>query len=159
MKGYNDSQTWEAWLGSLEVLWNNTSGIFVLSVLASVAVILATWAMKSHQRPHQHCHKQKTHMCDGGDEANTEDDTHTQHTAQEEDKLVDQSEKSTLGANDKRHVLETVQKSMTDQQRSEEREAQSQQLAAIFKMMQEQEEKFGETTIDDIRDQMKLYCG
>lgn len=37
--------------------------------------------------------------------------------------------------------------------------AQSQQLAAIFKMMKEQEEKFGETTIDEIKDQMKLYCG
>lgn len=37
--------------------------------------------------------------------------------------------------------------------------AQSEQLAAIFKMMQDQEEKFGETSIDEIKDQMKLYCG
>lgn len=59
-----------------------------------------------------------------------------------------------------RRALErNIETHMSDEQRQAEREAQSQQLAAIFKMMKEQEEKFGETTIDEIKDQMKLYCG
>lgn len=58
-----------------------------------------------------------------------------------------------------RRVLEkTVEKQMSEEQRQAEREVQSQQLAAIFKMMQDQEDKFGQTTIDEIKDQMKLYC-
>lgn len=83
----------QAWLGSLEVLWNNTSGIFVLSVVASLAVILATWAMKSHQQHNdntpQKSHRQTTKLCDGDDE--NADDTHTQQTQQhtdEEEKLL-----------------------------------------------------------------------
>lgn len=83
----------QAWLGSLEVLWNNTSGIFVLSVVASLAVILATWAMKSHQRHNgstpKKSHTQSTLLSDGDDD----DDTHTQQHTDEEDKLLPQEVK------------------------------------------------------------------
>lgn len=35
---------------------------------------------------------------------------------------------------------------------------QNEQLEAIFKLMQNQKEKFGETSIDEIKEQMKFYC-
>lgn len=35
---------------------------------------------------------------------------------------------------------------------------QNEQLEAILKLMQNQKEKFGDTSIDEIKDQMKFYC-
>ena len=33
------------------------------------------------------------------------------------------------------------------------------QVEEIFHMMQDQEEKFGKTSMEDLRSQMKFYCG
>lgn len=46
---------------------------------------------------------------------------------------------------------------LTEQQKEEEKEIQKQQLSEIFRLMQEQADKFGVTTMSDVEEQMKLY--
>jgi len=50
-----------------------------------------------------------------------------------------------------------IQETLTQEQIDEEKKVQQQQLEAIFKLMQEQSEKFGLTSMDDVQDQMSLY--
>lgn len=52
----------------------------------------------------------------------------------------------------------TIESELTDDQLNQEREIQRQQLAEIFSLMQEQQERFGINTMDDMQEQMKLYA-
>ena len=56
-----------------------------------------------------------------------------------------------------RIALDEAEKTMDDNAKAREREIQSEQLAAIFDLMERQKEKFGVDTMDDIQEQMKLY--
>ncbi|CAG5126505.1 unnamed protein product [Candidula unifasciata] len=55
-------------------------------------------------------------------------------------------------------ATKTIEKSLTEQQLMEEKEIQRKQLAEIFRLMQEQEERFGIGSMDDMKEQMKLYA-
>lgn len=145
MDGFINSQTWEAWFESYEVLWDNTSYIFIVSITLSLAIAIATWLIPFGSQ-------------ETGEPEMVEDEDVIEATS--EQGLLEATEQPADMKNSERRSLERrVQNQMTAEQRDAEREAQSQQLAVIFKMMQEQEEKFGKTSIDDIKDQMKLYCG
>ena len=50
-----------------------------------------------------------------------------------------------------------IEEEMTTEQKEHERDVQREQLEAIFKLMQKQEDKFGVDSMDDIQSQMKLY--
>ncbi|BFZ03181.1 hypothetical protein BsWGS_06219 [Bradybaena similaris] len=52
----------------------------------------------------------------------------------------------------------TIEKSLTEQQLQEEREVQRRQLGEIFRLMQQQEERFGIGSMDDMQEQLKLYA-
>ncbi|XP_064083926.1 matrix-remodeling-associated protein 7-like isoform X2 [Macrobrachium nipponense] len=150
MDGFVNSQTWEAWFESYEVLWDNTSYIFVISVLLSVVIAVATYLMPIGS--------QELHSS----ERKVEDDEDIREESEEKDlgsKILEEKRHVDLKNAQRRALERSMENQLTAEQREAEREAQSQQLAAIFKMMQEQEEKFGKTSIDDIKDQMKLYCG
>lgn len=56
-----------------------------------------------------------------------------------------------------RVALEKINSEMTKEQRDLEREVQRRQLEDIFRMMEEQKEKFGMSSVDDVRHQMRLY--
>ena len=56
-----------------------------------------------------------------------------------------------------RIALEEAEKSMDEEAKAREREIQHEQLAAIFSLMEQQKEKFGVESMDDIQEQMKLY--
>ena len=47
---------------------------------------------------------------------------------------------------------------LTEDQIAEERARQKDQLAEIFRLMQEQQEQFGIDSMDEIHDQMRLYA-
>ncbi|XP_069982966.1 matrix-remodeling-associated protein 7 [Penaeus vannamei] len=149
MSGYTNSQTWEAWLDVYNVSWNNTSFIFLASVALSAAIIIVSWILPFNSS----IRNRKTKIKIKIDEP--EDDE------QELQRLLDMAHHAPgdVKKAQRRALERNIETHMSDEQRQAEREAQSQQLAAIFKMMKEQEEKFGETTIDEIKDQMKLYCG
>lgn len=53
--------------------------------------------------------------------------------------------------------MKKIEEDMTEEQKANEREIQRQQMEAIFKLMEDQEEKFGVGTMDDMQEQMKLY--
>lgn len=163
--GYSNSQTWQAWFESYQVLWNNTSLIFVASVGVSLAVVVVSWVMGRAGS------LRRSPRTQGGKDNSPKEGTEEEDSEKNEDKF-DQEKKDVdrvikyaqhlpgeLKKAHQRSLEKTIETDMSEDQRRAEREAQSQQLAAIFKLMQEQEEKFGETTMDEIKDQMKLYCG
>nr|XP_045594719.1 matrix-remodeling-associated protein 7-like isoform X1 [Procambarus clarkii] len=165
MSGYINSQTWEvsAWFETYEVSWENTSLIFVLTVALSLAVVITTWMMRDSGYDTNHGHQDQCEIAElqGIQEVNTDEESEQERNDESIEKLLEISGPLPGEARKvPRQVLErTVEKQMTEEQRQAERDAQSEQLAAIFKMMQDQEDKFGQTTIDEIKDQMKLYCG
>nr|XP_054762578.1 matrix-remodeling-associated protein 7-like [Lytechinus pictus]XP_054762579.1 matrix-remodeling-associated protein 7-like [Lytechinus pictus]XP_054762580.1 matrix-remodeling-associated protein 7-like [Lytechinus pictus] len=55
-------------------------------------------------------------------------------------------------------LVEEVSKMMSDEQKQEERRIQSEQLEAIFKLVQNQQDTFGIGSLEDIEDQFKLYA-
>ncbi|KAG7157706.1 matrix-remodeling-associated protein 7-like isoform X2 [Homarus americanus] len=166
--GYTNSQTWEAWWESLEVSWNNTSFIFLASVALSMALVVASWMTWSSGDDLDLGHEDESERTKLQDVQEVNSDQESEHEEPDEGK-EEKSVEEVYGLNhqltgevkkvERRALERTVESQMTDEQRQAEREAQTEQLAAIFKMMQDQEDKFGQTTIDDIKDQMKLYCG
>ena len=46
---------------------------------------------------------------------------------------------------------------MTPEERSQEREIQRRQLEEIFRVMEEQKDKFGVNDFTDVQEQMKMY--
>lgn len=50
-----------------------------------------------------------------------------------------------------------VEQELTKEQLDDEKALQQQQMEAIFKLLQEQEEKFGIRSMEDVQSQMKLY--
>ena len=54
-------------------------------------------------------------------------------------------------------AMKKIEEEMTQDQKENERAIQREQLEAIFKLMAEQEDKFGINSMDDMQDQMKLY--
>lgn len=46
---------------------------------------------------------------------------------------------------------------MTAEERNEEREIQRRQLEEIFRVMEEQKEKFGVNDVADVQEQLKMY--
>lgn len=55
-------------------------------------------------------------------------------------------------------ATKSIAKTLTEDQLQEEKEIQRQQLAEIFRLMQEQQDRFGIGTMDDMQEQMKLYA-
>lgn len=47
---------------------------------------------------------------------------------------------------------------MSEDQMAEERQRQRDQLAEIFRLMQEQQDKFGINSMEEMQDQMRLYA-
>ncbi|KAE9551670.1 hypothetical protein FO519_005110 [Halicephalobus sp. NKZ332] len=56
-----------------------------------------------------------------------------------------------------RAKTQKIESGMTDEEREHERKTRNEQLAKIFSMMEQQSEKFGIQSEDDLQEQMKLY--
>jgi len=56
-----------------------------------------------------------------------------------------------------RAKTQKIESGMTDEEREQERKTRNEQLAKIFAMMEQQSEKFGIQSEDDLKEQMKLY--
>lgn len=53
--------------------------------------------------------------------------------------------------------MEKIEAEMTEEQKEEERQAQRRQLEEIFKLMENNKDEFGLSSVDEIQEQMKLY--
>ena len=58
---------------------------------------------------------------------------------------------------EQKFATKKLQEEMSAEQIAEERVIQQQQLSAIFKMMEDDSDKFGISSLGDMTDQMKLY--
>ncbi|XP_072167827.1 uncharacterized protein [Diadema setosum] len=67
-------------------------------------------------------------------------------------------EQHLAGPQKTKKLVEEVSRMMSDEQKQEERRIQSEQLEAIFKLVQEQSDTFGINSLQDIQDQFKLYA-
>ena len=56
-----------------------------------------------------------------------------------------------------RMAQQKMEEEMTAEAREQERQAQRDQLEAIFKMLKDQEDKYGINSMKDMEEQMKLY--
>ncbi|XP_039283676.1 matrix-remodeling-associated protein 7-like isoform X2 [Nilaparvata lugens] len=54
-------------------------------------------------------------------------------------------------------IVQQISSGLTEDQLKEEREAEAQQLAEIFQLLQNQEDKFNVSSMEELEDQMKLY--
>ncbi|CAL4072522.1 unnamed protein product [Meganyctiphanes norvegica] len=141
MAGYTNSQTWEAWYESSQVLWNNTCMIFLMSVIMSIAAAVFTWRMPSH-----------VNIDDHGDENLLQEEDLNKEKCTEQDNVGIPGK---VKAAQQRALQDSIK--LTDEQQQQEKRAEAEQLAAIYILMQQQGEKFGQTSMDDIKQQMKLY--
>ncbi|KAG0713493.1 Matrix-remodeling-associated protein 7 [Chionoecetes opilio] len=160
--GYVNSQSWQAWGESFEVLWSNTSFLFLASVGVAVAAVVGVGGWAATLTTHHHAHP--THNPRKARPQEEEEEDKREDAEQDRmavDKVVEYSQHLPGQVKKAKHsaLEKNIEQSMNAEQKQAEREIQSEQLAAIFSMMKEQEEKFGETTMDEIKDQMKLYCG
>ncbi|PIK59664.1 putative matrix-remodeling-associated protein 7-like [Apostichopus japonicus] len=57
-----------------------------------------------------------------------------------------------------KELEEELVKEMTDSQLDEERRVREEQLAAIFKLMEENQDRFGVDSVEDVKSQYKLYA-
>ena len=56
-----------------------------------------------------------------------------------------------------RLAQQKIEEEMNASERAAERAAEAKQMSAIFKLLQDQEEKYGISSMDDMHEQMKLY--
>ena len=56
-----------------------------------------------------------------------------------------------------RIAQEKIEATMTVEERDKEREIQRRQLEEIFRVMEEQKEKFGVNDVSDVQEQLKMY--
>ncbi|XP_076032041.1 uncharacterized protein LOC143019937 [Oratosquilla oratoria] len=167
-EGYTDSTTWQAWFDAAVVLWDNTSVIFIFSLIASLVILVITWLVVSEEKlPKPQSQKQEmSRSTSAHDIINDKPDNETcQENASDEDDTVEylldianhipgEVKRAQLRA-----IEKTVESEMTPEQKENEMEMQRKQLEAIANLMQEQQDKFGDTSIEDIKNQMSLYCG
>eukprot|EP00057_Strongylocentrotus_purpuratus_P003461 XP_003726707.1 PREDICTED: matrix-remodeling-associated protein 7 [Strongylocentrotus purpuratus] len=71
---------------------------------------------------------------------------------------IESKTKNLSGPQKTKKLVEEVSKRMSDEQKVEERRIQSEQLEAIFKLVQNQQDTFGIGSLEDIEDQFKLYA-
>lgn len=71
---------------------------------------------------------------------------------------IESKTKNLTGPQKTKKLVEEVSKRMSDEQKVEERRIQSEQLEAIFKLVQNQQDTFGIGSLEDIEDQFKLYA-
>ncbi|XP_006818442.1 uncharacterized protein LOC100376018 [Saccoglossus kowalevskii] len=57
-----------------------------------------------------------------------------------------------------KYITKQIEKKMTPNQIEEERETQRRQLAAIYSLMKESEDKFGVDSVTEVNEQFKLYA-
>jgi len=56
-----------------------------------------------------------------------------------------------------RIAQQKIEATMTQEERNQEREIQHRQMEEIFRVMEDQKDKFGVNDMADIQDQMKMY--
>ncbi|XP_067129561.1 matrix-remodeling-associated protein 7-like [Centruroides vittatus] len=130
----------------LAILYDSLTSYYLVSVLTTVAALLGTYWL---------CRKKNVQQ--PASTKPTEESIKNKNLIPEvNDEIIDKE--SSKEVNKPARIAEMViNAGLTEQQKQEEKEVQKQQLSEIFRLMQEQADKFGVTTMSDVEEQMKLY--
>ncbi|XP_064478935.1 uncharacterized protein LOC135392165 [Ornithodoros turicata] len=129
--------------------WRDSDSLIILSCIVSVFTVLATTYYFYRRGAAANHAKHRT-----------ADDSEIDEI--EEDKLIKeqllrQEVKRLISAGAAKDAESIISANMTEEQRKQEINAQRQQLEEIFKVMKEHQDKFGDTSLNEVVDQMKLY--
>ncbi|XP_029834385.3 matrix-remodeling-associated protein 7 [Ixodes scapularis] len=134
-------------------IWSSLSPVLVLSIGVSVTAVLIT-AIFSYRTANSTNVASNTFV---GPSAVTSEDESTDDSDDAElqsEGLAERLPAKPLVAMAAESVISAA---MTDQQRELEHETQRKQLQEIYRLMQENRDKFGDTSIDEVVNQMALY--
>ncbi|XP_012259872.1 uncharacterized protein LOC105688294 [Athalia rosae] len=123
------------WKDNLRIFYANLTWFYVASIMIScLAIALVSWG-NSLFKINRDIHEDDT----DDRELSTES---TEHSFQTQYKLARQK---------------LTEQPLTPEQRSKEREAETQQLTAILKLLQQQSDTFQVSSMHQLEDQLKLY--
>lgn len=164
---------------SLFIMWENTSAVYVVSCIISVtSVLLAYYYTRNLSSEMSSATinaktSSKSLTAASGDKS-TEDVLTDEMEGQRPGELGDGNSRLSGNRSPSDYLLSEpippqfkkakekvmvrkLEAKLTEEQKVQERTAQRQQLAEIFKLVEQQREKYGIKTLDDIEEQMKLY--
>lgn len=132
----------------MDSVWSGGDGVLLISVLtASVAVLVTSgyiyWTKKT------------TAPVLEPDESSESEETEEDKLIKEE--LMKQEVKRLISIGAAKDAETIISANMSEEQRKLELSTQRKQLEEIFRVMRENEDKFGETSLNELVDQMKLY--
>lgn len=130
-----------SWIDNFVVYYDNLSMYYVVSVVMSFVALYLAWWYSSYTQG---------------------TDVTSEHALSSENNPYDDGvSKSGLLKKIKLARQEAIEQELaaglTDQQLQQERETEQAQLAAIFKLLQQQEEKFQVSSMEELQEQLKLY--
>ncbi|RZF39641.1 hypothetical protein LSTR_LSTR001162 [Laodelphax striatellus] len=136
------------WSENFSIYSENLSVYYIICISLSVLSVVFTWyfhnfyTISSANRPNQREDMSKDEQrSDSLKDSNTE---------------VRKEIFSQLKAV-RQPIVQQISSGLTEDQLKEEREAEAQQLAEIFQLLQNQEDKFNVSSMEELEDQMKLY--
>lgn len=132
-------------------IWSSLSPVLVLSIGVSVSAVLIT-AFFTYRTANSSDVTSSRFGCPSTSGEESADDSDC--TELSSDEMVERLPAKPLVAMAAESVIAAA---MTDQQRELEHETQRKQLEEIYRLMQENRDKFGDTSIDEVVNQMALY--
>ncbi|XP_054286729.1 matrix-remodeling-associated protein 7-like [Macrosteles quadrilineatus] len=129
----------------------NLSVYYIASVLITVLSIIITWWYQKYSSAKLEDSGVNSSISEG----QIEEETSDLKESQRKDDSIDENIMSHIK---KRHSLaEEVAANLTQQQLEEEMEVEKQQLEAIFQLLQNQQEKYQVSSMEELEDQLRLY--
>ncbi|XP_018008613.1 uncharacterized protein LOC108666287 [Hyalella azteca] len=173
--GYINSQTWEAWYESWLVVYGNASMVLMVAFLISLAAAAAVYYLPVLQPCHDDlidhnlldkkysvgglAKKEMMDCSDCNDGSNNDESTGiSADRIGEADSLKAEDDGFIFAGENVRRRTCNPQPELSSYDQHMEKEVKNEQLATIHRLMQAQREKFGDTSMDDLVNQMKLYA-
>ncbi|XP_043208724.1 matrix-remodeling-associated protein 7-like [Amphibalanus amphitrite] len=164
-----------AWKVFLSLVWENTRWYLLMTVVLTVATVLlgwlytAVWCARSatvRVRPNT---PSETEVQEASSTTTPSPDDHSvldeRRRRQDSDDepltvLVDTTQPlppGRLKRAEREAMRRRLEQDMTEEQKREERQAESEQMAAILDLMQKNSDKFGNPSAEEMQSQMRLY--
>lgn len=122
--------------------YDNLSVYYICTILLSFLAVFVTWWLLDSDRKHP------------------EDDDNFQNNQQANDPVeINDSESILSQIKMSRHkaIAEELSSGLTEEQLQQEKETEKKQLEAIFQLLKEQQDKFNVNSMEELKDQLRLY--
>lgn len=131
-----------SWFSNFSVYYDNLSVYYICTILLSFLAVFVTWWLLDSDRKHP------------------EDDDNFQNNQQANDPVeINDSESILSQIKMSRHkaIAEELSSGLTEEQLQQEKETEKKQLEAIFQLLKEQQDKFNVNSMEELKDQLRLY--